>query len=498
MFSLLLSASRPLPRTFSAIRNRMTATAEPDDAAPLAGEDHKPDFLGHPRGLWYLAFTEAWERFSYYGMQSLLVLYMVKYLLLPGRIEHIAAFESVRRLYFGLEGQALASAIFGTYTASVYLTPIFGGFLADRLLGRRRTVLLGALTMAAGHFLMAFEAAFLFALLCLILGCGMFKGNIASQVGSLYKPEDLRRADAFQIFYLGINAGVIASPLVVGTLGEVYGWHYGFAAAGFGMLLAIAIYLSGQKYLRASDNDPRNPSGTGGVAPGSPAQTTSPVLKTKLTGRDWRAVLALILLIPVLAVAIVPNNQIFNAYLVWGDQQFDLVFMGKKLPTTWLVTLDAVVSVSFLAAVALFYRWYGKRRREPDEITKIIIGSVFSISGALCLFTAAATQGVGQKIGLFWPVAFHFLNSIAFAHLLPVSLALFAKVAPKAINATIIGLYYLAFFAANSLVGWVGGFYETMPTTTFWLLHAGFAAGSGLCFLLFKFIVAHHLEAEAG
>jgi POT family proton-dependent oligopeptide transporter len=334
---------------------------------------------------------------------------------------------------------------------------------------------------------MAFETAFLFALLCLILGCGMFKGNIASQVGSLYKPEDLRRADAFQIFYLGINAGVIASPLIVGTLGEKVGWHYGFFAAGVGMLLAIAIYLSGQKYLRASDNDPRSRDGTGEVA--------EP--KAKLTGRDWRAVFALILLIPVLAVALVPNNQIFNAYLVWGDQQFDLVFMGKTLPTTWLVTLDAIVSVSFLAVVAFFYRWYGKRWREPDEITKIIIGSVFSIAGVLCLVTAAATQVAGQKIGLFWPVAFHFLNSIAFAHLLPISLALFAKVAPKAINATIIGLYYLAFFAAYSLVGWIGGFYQTMPTTTFWLLHAGFAAGSGLCFLLFKFLVAHHLEAEA-
>ena len=164
-----------------------------------------------------------------------------------------------------------------------------------------------------------------------------------------------------------------------------------------------------------------------------------------------------------LAVAIVPNNQIFNAYLVWGDQQFDLVFMGKKLPTTWLVTLDAIVSVSFLALVALFYRWFSKRWREPDEITKIIIGSGFSIAGVMCLFLAAATQSPGQKIGLFWPVAFHFLNSIAFAHLLPVSLALFAKVAPKAINATIIGLYYLAFFAANTMVGWVGGFYEKWP-----------------------------------
>jgi POT family proton-dependent oligopeptide transporter len=463
----------------------MTATAEPDDAAPLTGEEHTPGFLGHPRGLWFLAFTEAWERFSYYGMQSLLVLYMVKYLLLPGRIERVMIFDAFRQLplYSGLDGQPLASAIFGTYTTGVYLTPILGGFLADRVLGRRRTVLLGGLTMAAGHFLMAFETAFLFALLCLVLGCGMFKGNIASQVGALYKPEDLRRADAFQIFYLGINAGVIISPLIVGSLGEKVGWHYGFAAAGVGMLLAIGIYLWGQKYLRSSDNDPR-------------LAAVSAAPKAKLTRRDWNSVIALILLIPVMAVAIVPNNQIFNAYLVWGDRQFDLVFMGKTLPTTWLVTLDAIVSVSFLAIVAIFYRWYGKRWREPDEVMKLIIGSAFSVGGALCLFTAAATQGAGQKIGLFWPVAFHFLNSIAFAHMLPIGLALFAKYAPKAINATIIGLYYLAFSAANSMVGKIGGFLETWPTTNFWLLHAAFALGSGLCFVIFKFVVQRHLTTD--
>src|SRR3954467_6990745 len=311
----------------------MTATAEPDDASPLTGEERKPDFFGHPRGLWFLAFTEAWERFSYYGMQSLLVLYMVKYLLLPGRVERVMIFDAFRHLplYNGLDGQPLASAIFGTYTARVYLTPIFGGFLADRVLGRRRTVLLGALTMAAGHFLMAFETAFLFALLCLVLGCGMFKGNIASQVGSLYKPEDLRRADAFQIFYLGINAGVIAAPLIVGTLGEKSGWHYGFAAAGVGMLLSIVIFLAGQRHLGIAGN---RPIGGGAVVTKEP--------RKKLTGPEWRAVIALILLIPVLAVSIVPNNQIFNAYLIWGDQQFDLNFFGTKVPTTWLVTLDAI------------------------------------------------------------------------------------------------------------------------------------------------------------
>lgn len=440
-------------------------------------------FLGHPRGLGYLAFTEAWERFSFYGMQALLVLYMVNELLLPGHVENIAFFEEFRSLYGGIDGQPLASAIFGTYAASVYLTPILGGFLADRILGKRRTVLLGAITMAVGHFLMAFEVSFLFALLALVLGSGMFKGNIASQVGSLYKPQDLRRADAFQIFYLGINAGVIASPLIVGTLGEKVGWHWGFGAAGVGMLIGLAIYVAGQKYLPSEHFE----------AQSKAARAARP----RLQRGDWTALFALLLLIPVLAVSIVPNNQIFNAYLVWGDQQFDLVFMGTKLPTTWLVTLDAIVSVSFLAGVALFYRWYGKHYREPDEITKIVIGSVFSIAGMLCLVTAAATQAPGEKIGMFWPVAFHFLNSIGFAHMLPVSLALFAKVAPRAINATVIGFYYLAFFGANSLVGWIGGFYETMPTTSFWLLHAGLAAGTGVLFLVFKLVMGRHLVASS-
>jgi POT family proton-dependent oligopeptide transporter len=442
--------------------------------------EHDRRFLGHPVGLGYLAFTEAWERFSYYGMQTLLVLYMTKYLLLPGNVENVALFKQFSALYGGIEGQALASAIFGTYAASVYLTPILGGLLADRVLGKRRTVLIGAVTMALGHFLMAFEASFLFALLCLVIGSGLFKGNIASQVGALYKPDDLRRADAFQIFYLGINAGVIASPLIVGTLGEVYGWHYGFGAAGVGMLIALVVYVAGQQHLPKEHFEPQG------------AKSQAP--KEKLQRGDWMAVAALLTLIPVMAVALLPNQQIFNAYLIWGDQQFDLVWMGHKLPTTWLVTLDAIVSVSFLAGVALFYRWYGRHRREPDEITKIIIGAGFSVAGMLCLYMAAASQGPGEKIGLFWPVMFHIVNSIGFAHMLPVSLALFAKVAPKAINSTVIGLYYLAFFLGNSFVGWIGGFYEIMPTTSFWLLHAALAGGAGACFVLFKLVMNKHLK----
>ena len=169
-------------------------------------------------------------------------------------------------------------------------------------------------------------------------------------------------------------------------------------------------------------------------------------------------------------------------------------FFGETLPTTWLVTLDAVVSVSFLAIVALFFRWYGKHWREPDELTKIIIGCVFSVGGMMCLVMAAATRAPGAKIGLFWPVAFHFVNSIGFALILPVALALFARLAPRPLSATIVGMYSLSFFIANAAVGWLGGLFTTMPPVTFWLLHAGLAGGAGLVFIALKLALARRLR----
>src|SRR5205814_1365310 len=217
---------------------------------------HDPEdrsFIGHPRGLAYIAFAEAWERFSYSGLQALLVLSMVNRLLHPGHIEHILGFGPFRHLIESFRGpldiQPLASTIFGLYTGLVYLTPIGGGLIADRWLGRTRTITIGALLMAAGHFLMAFDFSFLAALTCLVTGVGCFKGNLASQVGALYATGDNRRADAGQSYYIFINAGVIISPLIVGTLGEIYGWHWGFGAAGVGMLIGLTIYLLGRKHL---------------------------------------------------------------------------------------------------------------------------------------------------------------------------------------------------------------------------------------------------------
>lgn len=438
-------------------------------------------FLGHPKGLGYLAFVEGCERFSYYSMQTLLVLYMVKYLLLPEHIGNVIGLSALQHGYYGsLEGQPLASAIFGDYTALVYLTPILGGIIADRWLGRRATLIWGGLIMALGHFLMAFEGTFLFALLALVIGVGLFKGNIASQVGELYDDKDLRRAMAFQIFYIAINVSVIVAPLVSGTLGEKVGWHWGFGTAGIVMVAGLLLYIAAKPWLPADSG---------------PARRSEPAHSAPLGQTEWARVAALVLLVPILAVSILTNQQIFNAYLVWADAHFALNFMGRTLPTSWMITIDAALSFSMLVAVAAFYKWYGSKWQEPDELGKMIIGSFFTIAGGLCLYLAALTQGSG-KIGLFWPLMFHLLNSIGFSHILPVSLALFTKVAPKRLNATIVGIYYLAFFAANKIVGIIGGWYSTMDTPSFWLLHVATAAVGLVAFAIFKFIVADRLMRE--
>jgi POT family proton-dependent oligopeptide transporter len=448
---------------------------------------HNPEdrsFFGHPRGLGYIAFTEAWERFSYYGMQSLLVLYMVHQLLHPGHIEHVAGFVSFRHflefLYRGpLPVQALASAIFGLYTGLVYLTPIGGGFLADRVLGRTRTITIGALLMAAGQFLIAFDVTFLIALTSLLIGVGCFKGNLASQVGGLYAKGDNRRADAFQIYYIFINAGVIISPLIAGTLGEVYGWQYGFGAAGIGMLIGLTIYLSGRKWL-----PPDSPAVAEGGDSGRTAKSQR-AAKPRLTHRERMAIVALLLLLPVLTIAIIGNQQIFNSYLVWAEQSADLIFFGRKMPTTWLVTLDSIISVSFLGASVVFWRLWSKKFPEPPEITKIGLGSLVAVTGFVSLATGAAIAAkFGTKVSIGWLITFHVLNSIGFANIFPVSLALYARVAPAALSATIIGIYYLAFFAANNLVGTIGGLLEKMPATHFWLLHGALCGAAGVIFLL--------------
>ena len=456
----------------------------------VVGVERKGGFLGHPPGLAFLCFSEAWERFSYYGMQALLVLYMTQQLLLPGHVEHVAAFQAFRHLIdpgHSLSPVALASAIFGLYAGGVYLTPIFGGLLADWVLGRTWTITIGALLMCAGHFLMAFEGPFLLALLCLLIGVGCFKGNIATRVGELYPPDDLRRADAFQLYLLGINIAVIIAPLVCGYLGQRVAWHWGFGAAGVGMLLGLAVYLSGRKWLPADSRKTR--------------RATPKAERAVMTPREWVTVVVLVALLPVLALSALGNQEIFNAYLVWGDAHYDLRFGGQTLPVTWLISLDAFVSTGMIILVVAFWRLWARWRKEPDEIVKLAIGAVISAAAPLLLaFASLSEAATGHKPSLAWGLGFHIINDIGFSMVFPVGLALFSRAAPRPIAGAMIGVYYLHLFLANMTVGYLGGQLEKMSAANFWFLHAGLVLAGAVAMVAFALLFGRHLapttEAE--
>lgn len=441
--------------------------------------DYQSDraFLGHPRGLGYLAFAEAWERFSYYGMATLLALYGSQQLFRPGHIERIWGFGWFRSVLEWSAGHALSpltmgGAVAGLYGGFVYLTPIAGGLIADRAIGRTRAVVLGAVLMSIGHFLMAFDQTFVVAIACLLVGVGFFKGNIAAQVGDLYAPGDLRRADAFQIYMIGIQIAVVVAPLVCGGLGQKVAWHWGFGAAGVGMLIGLTVYLSGRRWLPA---EPAPASG-GIVEP-----------RPKLAPGEGRRILVLALLVPVLAFTAVGNQQLFAAYELWGDANYQLSFFGWDMPSSFLISFDAVVSFVAMVGSVAFWRWWGKRRQEPDEITKLTIGSFVAMLAPAALALASLHQAAtGEKVSFAWAFAFHALNDIGFANIFPVGLALYSRASPKALGSTMMAVYYINLFIAGLIVAKLATLLGTMPNAEFWGIHAALMAGALIVLLVVR------------
>jgi POT family proton-dependent oligopeptide transporter len=442
-------------------------------------------FVGHPKGLGFLAFAEGWTAFSYYGMLSLLVLYMT-HELLPGHSAEIWGFAGFHRALEGLYGpltpQATATAITGMFAALVYATPILGGVLADRWLGRTPTVILGAALMTLGHFLMTFHATFLPALAAILFGIGFFNANLRAQVGELYAAGDVRRANAFQIYTLAVNIAVIVAPLIVGTLGEKSGFAWGFAAAGIGMALGLLVYLSGLRHL-----------------PAARARAERATARVPLTAHERRTVLILILLVPVVSLCFVGNQQIFNAYLLWGETHYDLVFRGETMPVSWLLSLDAFISTGAIFGSLLFWRWWADHRRVPDETIKIAGGALIAALAPLSLALGSWVNPTG-KLGLIWGIGFHVLNNIGFANIYPIGLALYSRASPPAVTGTMISVFSLGIFGASLLDGKLGGLLETMDPAHFWLMHAALVAvGGGLMLLaarLFGSMLAPRSEAE--
>ncbi len=446
----------------------------------MAAAAHKTEtkqLFGHPRGLAFLFATEMWERFSYYGMRALLVLYLVKYLLLPGHSDHViglatlkGGFESV----FGpLDTQPFASQIYGLYTALVYLTPIAGGLLADRVLGQRRTVVIGAVLMAAGHFMMAFEPFLLFALLTLILGNGAFKPNISTQVGELYAPGDSRRDRAFSIFYVGINIGAFFSPLVCGTLGEELGWHYGFAAAGVGMLIGLLIYLRG---LRELPPDELQKAKATHHEPGPLSQA------------DWRAIVALLVLFLPNTLFWATYEQQGNTIALWADSYTDrsvnLLFWNAEIPVTWFQAFNPFMIFAFTPFIVGLWARQARAGREPSSVTKMAIGCFGVALANLLMAFAAIHASEAAKASWIWLFFYFAIITIGELYLSPVGLSLVSKVAPARMLSLMMGVWLATSFVGNFGAGWLGSYWSSMAKPAFFVMIAGVAALAGLSIAL--------------
>jgi POT family proton-dependent oligopeptide transporter len=403
----------------------------------------------HPPGLYVLFFTEMWERFSYYGMRSLLVYYMIKHLQIT---------------------QERSSQIYGLYTGFVYFTPLFGGILADRVLGQRRTVIVGGVLMAIGHFLMAFENLFYGALLFLILGNGAFKPNISTQVGALYAPGDHRRDRAFSLFYMGINLGAFFSPLVCGTLGEKIGFSWGFSAAGVGMIIGLLIYLWGQKYL----------------APDLIMQKTRPELRMSpepMTREEWLKIGAIFVMMALSVVFWSVYEQQGNTMALWADANTDRMIAGWEMPASWFQSFNPLMIFFLVPVLNMFWARQDRRGKEPSSIAKMGIGCMLLGMAFLILIPPARELAVHPKASLWWLTGCTFVLTIGEVYLSPIGLSLVTKIAPARIVSMMMGVWFLSSFFGNYLSGYLGTFWGKMPRENYFLLMFSLSLAAGLAFL---------------
>jgi POT family proton-dependent oligopeptide transporter len=438
------------------------------------------DIFGHPRGLFSLAGTEFFDRVSFHGMQALLTLYMVEQLLLPGHVEHVIGFGPFRtaiEVFTGqLSSQALAFQIFGLYIGAVYTTPLLGGLLGDRVLGRHRTVTLGALMMTVGHFCMAFDASFLLALLLLTLGAGCLRGNLAAQVGALYSAEDRRRAEAFQIYYASINAGAFVAPIVAGLLGKEYGWHYGFGFAGFGMLIGLIVYLHGRRYQAADTVDRTRRE------------------RTPLTSAQRRVIAVLIAMTPLLALFWVAQTQVWNVYNVWVRDHVNLDIGGWTMPVPWLQSIDGLAPLATMPLALMLWSWQAKRGREPDDFGKLGRGCLYFGLSTAWLAMGHLAVANGAKIPLAWAIVFHLASNVGWLYFTPTAVAVVAKAAPASVNALMIGVYNIAVVGGSIASGRLGVLYERIDPQSFWLLHAAIVAAGGVVLLALAPVLRRELR----
>jgi POT family proton-dependent oligopeptide transporter len=399
---------------------------------------------------------------------------MVKYLLQPGHAETVIGFGALKSMLESIFGplgtQPLSSHIYGFYTGFVYFTPLIGGIIADRWLGQHRTIIIGASLMAVGHFMMAFEPLFLFALLTLILGNGCFKPNMSAQVGGLYAPGDHRRDRAYSIFYVGINIGAFLAPLVAGTLGEDLGWHYGFGAAGVGMTIALVIYIYALRS-RALPPDELHKVRAAGTE------------KKALDRSEWRAILALIALFLPVTLFWATYEQQGNTIALWADDHTDrsinLIFWHGEIPTTWFQAFNPFMIFAFTPLVIALWTWQAERGKEPSTVVKMALGC-FGCALSYLIMAGAAWHAAGDDASWLWLFAFFVVITLGELYLSPIGLSLVSKVAPVRLVSMMMGVWLATSFIGNFGAGYLGSFWSSMEKTNFFLMIAAVAAFAGV------------------
>ncbi len=415
-------------------------------------------WFGHPRGLATLFFTEMWERYSYYGMRALLFLYMVGSTQQPG---------------LGFD-EKHAGSIYGWYTFSVYATGLLGGLVADWWLGHYRSVLVGGIIIAIGHFSMAVPGLpfFYAGLVLIVIGTGLLKPNVSTLVGSLYRKNDARRDAGFSIFYTGINLGAFVAPFITGWLGQKVNWHWGFAAAGVGMVLGLVQYVAGRKYLVPAEPEER-------------AVEERPAPDLSLTGSDWLriAVIGILFLFSVIFWA--GYEQAGTSLNLFADRATELTVFGWQYPSSWFQSVAPLCVLIFAPIFAIL--WLKLGRHEPSSPAKFTLGLIcLSLSYVLIFQGARIFETAHMRVSPWWLVVMYLLQTIGEICLYPVGMSMVTKLSPPRLVGVLMGVWFLSIAIGNKVAGWVAGFLKDMPFSE--VFKVAFI-GSGLAAILLLLLI---------
>ncbi|MHA7942961.1 peptide MFS transporter [Formosa sp. 3Alg 14/1] len=429
------------------------------------------EIFGHPIGLYVLFFTEMWERFSYYGMRAILVLYLV------------AETKDANAGLGWTNGEALS--LYGTYTMLVYVASIPGGWLADKFFGQKKAVLYGGILLVAGHGILAVEEmwAFYSGLGLIILGVGLLKPNISTMVGGLYKKGDIRRDKGFTIFYIGINIGAFLSSIIVGYVGEVYGWHYGFGLAGIGMTLGLIQYIAGQKYLHDTLSHEENAEGL----------ADQEILDKPLTKIEKDRIIVLFISFFLVIVFWGAFEQAGGLMNIYASEKTNRMIMGWEFPASWFQSFNAMFIILLGTTVAGYWAHRKLKGKVSTSLFKMIVGLIIMGMGFFFMTAAAAQFNANGPIvdgqggsAMYWLVLAYLFHTIGELSLSPVALSYITKLAPVKYASLIMGVYFAMTGIGNKLAGTLGEASESLGEFTIFTGIAIFCVVFGLVMLIFR------------